>query len=304
MTHADAGMAPAPTQPPAPTQAFEIAAPAAQAAPFIYASPHSGDHYTADFLAASRLDLVTLRRSEDSFVDQIFAAAPELGAPLLRALFPRVFLDPNREPYELDPGMFEDELPPHVNTRSLRVAGGIGTIARVVAGGSEIYCRKLRFAEAERRIASYYKPYHLALAGLMGETRERFGCAVLIDCHSMPSVGGPMNGEGGSRRTDVVLGNRFGMACAEILVEVARDLLTDLGYKVTLNKPYAGGFNTQKYGRPEDGVHALQIEINRALYMDEERIQRRLGMAAVSEHMTTLIEAFNRINSVMLMPRQ
>jgi N-formylglutamate amidohydrolase len=287
---------------PPPVEALETRTPPAQLAPFIYASPHSGRHYAPEFLAASRLDPVALRRSEDSFVDEIFAAAPARGAPLLRALFPRVYLDPNREPYELDPAMFEDRLPDHVNTRSLRVAGGIGTIARVVTNGTEIYCRKLRFAEAERRIAAYYRPYHRALARLVAETRARFGCAVLVDCHSMPSVGGPLDADSGRGRVDIVLGDRFGTACAPVVVEVARTVLGKLGYRVALNTPYAGGFNTQKYGQPEAGVHALQIEINRALYMDEQRIERRPGMTRVRHHMTVLIEALGRIDPAALQP--
>lgn len=286
----------------APIQPLDVIAPALPRAPVIYASPHSGDHYTAEFLATSRLDHLTLRGSEDCFVDEIFAAAPELGAPLLRALFPRVVLDPNREPYELDPAMFEDELPPHVNSGSLRVARGLGTIARVAGNGSEIYRDKLRFAEAERRLASYYKPYHEALAGLISETRERFGCAVLIDCHSMPSQRRARGEEASGRRTDIVLGDRFGTACAKVVVEVARKLLTSLGYRVARNAPYAGGFNTQTYGRPHEGVHALQIEINRALYMDEERIERRPAMATVSQHMTALMAALNGVDADALLP--
>ena len=293
-----------PPEPVVPTEPVETRAPAAQLAPFIYASPHSGNHYAPEFVAASRLDAVALRRSEDSFVDEIFGAAPACGAPLLRALFPRVYLDPNREPYELDPAMFEDQLPAHVNTRSHRVAGGIGTIARVVTNGTEIYGAKLRFAEAERRIASYYRPYHQALARLIDETRRRFGCAVLIDCHSMPSVGGPLDPDSGSGRVDIVLGSRFGTACAPLLVEVARTALTELGYRVSLNSPYAGGFNTRKYGRPELGVHALQIEINRALYMDEQRIERGPGITALSEHMTALIEALGGIDPAALLPHR
>ncbi len=289
---------------PVPLEALEIIAPAAQTVPVIYASPHSGNHYTAEFLATSRLDAVTLRGSEDCFVDEIFAAAPELGAPLLRALFPRVFLDPNREPYELDPAMFEDQLPPHVNARSLRVAGGVGTIARVVGDGSEIYRDKLSFAEAERRLATYYKPYHDALARLIAETRERFGCAVLIDCHSMPSRGRAKGRETMHRHTDIVLGDRFGTSCAKVLVETARKLLASSGYRVARNAPYAGGFITQRYGRPHEGVHALQIEINRALYMDEELIQRRPGITSVIRDVTALIAALNRVDpGALLAPR-
>ena len=161
----------------------EVMAPTVQSLPFIYASPHSGTEYPPAFIAASRLDPLLLRRSEDSFVDEIFAAAPSLGAPLLKACFARAYCDANREPYELDPAMFEDDLPAYANTTSLRVAGGLGTIARVVGGGSEIYRGKLTFAEAEQRITQCYKPYHSTLTGLLQETRELFGFAVLIDCH-------------------------------------------------------------------------------------------------------------------------
>lgn len=281
----------------------EVRLPAAQSAPFVYASPHSGSNYEPAFLAASKLDPVTLRKSEDSFIHEIFAAAPGLGAPLLHALFPRVCLDANREPYELDPAMFEDELPAYVNSGSARVAAGIGTIARVVANGNEIYRAKLRFAEAKRRLADYYRPYHEALARLVAETHRRFGCAVLIDCHSMPSVGGPTEGDEGRHRADIVLGNRFGAACAPVLVGVARRALEGFGYRVVLNTPYAGGFVTQKYGRPDQGLHALQIEINRALYMDEARMERGPGMAALTAHMTALIEALSTIDPAPLRAR-
>lgn len=281
-------------------EALEIVAPAVQAIPFVYGSPHSGSRYRSEFLADSRLDPVTLRRSEDSFVDEIFADAPALGAPLLRALFPRVYLDANREPYELDPRMFEDELPRHANTTSVRVLGGIGTIARVVANGAEIYRRKLRFAEAEHRIAAFYRPYHWALGKLLRDTRDRFGCAVLVDCHSMPSTGGPGDVDAGRSRTDIVLGNRFGTACAPTLVDLAKRVLTDFGYTVALNAPYAGGYSVQKYGRPHQGVHALQIEINRALYMDEERIERRPDIDRVTEHMTVLMATLRGIDRARL----
>jgi N-formylglutamate amidohydrolase len=284
-------------------ESIEVRLPVAQSAPIVYASPHSGSRYEPEFLATTRLDPITLRKSEDSFIDEIFGAAPDLGAPLLHALFPRVCLDPNREPYELDPTMFEDELPGHVNTGSFRVAGGIGTIARVVASGSEIYRSKLRFAEAERRVAAYYQPYHEALARLLAETHRRFGCAVLIDCHSMPSIAGPSEEDEGRRRADIVLGNRFGAACAPLLVDRARRLLDGFGYNVVLNTPYAGGYVTQKYGRPDEGLHALQIEINRALYMDEERIERNGGMSTITRHMTALIEALGAVDPAALHPR-
>ncbi len=193
----------------------EILTPAERAAPMVFSSPHSGRDYPASFLAQSPLDPVTLRRSEDSFVDEIFAAAPRCGAPLLKALFPRAYCDPNREPFELDPSMFAGRLPDFVNTRSRRVAAGLGTIARVVASGAEIYDRKLRFDEALARIEMNYRPYHAALTALIAETRRHFGTCVLIECHSMPSIGGPMEDDAGKRRrVDIILGDGHGNSCA------------------------------------------------------------------------------------------
>src|SRR5438477_3643937 len=170
--------------------ALDVRQPAARALPLVLASPHSGAEYPSDLLAASRLDPLTLRRSEDSFVDALFGAGPELGAPLLAARFPRAYLDVNREPWELDPAMFSDVLPAFVNARSPRVRMGLGTIARVVASGEEIYARKLRFAEARRRVEGLYQPYHHVLRRLVDETAAAFGGYLLIDCHSMPSAAG------------------------------------------------------------------------------------------------------------------
>lgn len=252
---------------------FDLLAPHRQTAPVVCASPHSGDHYPPDLIAATRLARHTLRRSEDSFVDRLFAAAPQFGAPLLRARWARVYLDVNREPYELDQGMFADPLPAHANTSSLRVAGGLGTIARVVADGAEVYGGKLRFAEAEARVARLWRPYHAALADLVAGARRGFGFSVLIDCHSMPSIGGPMDRDGGRARPDIVLGDRFGAACAPALADLAQRRLEQLGYVVARNNPYAGGFTTHHYGQPARASHALQIEINRALYMDERAIE-------------------------------
>src|SRR5213075_3261192 len=168
--------------------ALDVRQPAARALPLVLASPHSGAEYPSDLLAASRLDPLTLRRSEDSYVDALFGAGPELGAPLLAARFPRAYLDVNREPWELDPAMFSDVLPGFANTRSPRVRMGLGTIARVVASGEEIYARKLSFAEAKQRIETLYFPYHAALRALLDDTAAAFGGYLLIDCHSMPSA--------------------------------------------------------------------------------------------------------------------
>lgn len=275
---------------------YEVLAPAVQTVPLVFASPHSGRNYPPDFVAASRLDPLTLRRSEDSYVDELFAAAPGLGAPLLRALFPRAFVDPNREPYELDPAMFDGGLPDFANTHSPRVAAGLGTIARVVCNGAEIYDRKISANEALSRIDSFYRPYHGALGSLLDATADRFGLALLIDCHSMPSVGGPMDKDPGLRRVDFVLGDCHGASCAPDLTDAAAAMLKSEGYVVTRNAPYAGGFTTRHYGRPGDGLHALQIEINRALYMDEATYERKPYFATLADHMSALINALTRFD--------
>ena len=256
-----------------------------RALPLVLASPHSGADYPEDFLASSRLDPLTLRRSEDSFVDEIFARAPELGAPLLAARFPRAYLDVNREPWELDSAMFSDALPNYVNTRSPRVRMGLGTIARVVASGEEIYARKLRFAEARQRIESLYHPYHHALRQLVLDTEAAFGGYLLIDCHSMPSAAN----DAGGQDTDIVLGDCHGAACAPRIVQTARAFLKERGFAVALNAPYAGGFTTGHYGNPRRGRHALQIEINRALYMDERRYRRKPGLDRLTTEMSALV---------------
>ncbi len=275
--------------------AYEILAPDRQSMPVVFASPHSGRNYPDDFVAASRLDPLALRMSEDSFVDEIFATAPKLGAPLLRALFPRAYVDANREAFELDPAMFVDDLPDYANTRSPRVAAGLGTIARAVASGANIYHHKLTFAEALYRLRRFYWPYHQALRSLIEETRTRFGYCVLVDCHSMPSVGGPLDRDAGSRRVDFILGDRYGRSCTPAIVESIEQVLGDHGYVVRRNKPYSGGYVTDHYGRPEAGIHAVQIEINRSIYMDERRIERGTHLPRLSEQMAVVVEALGAV---------
>jgi N-formylglutamate amidohydrolase len=265
---------------------IDLQRPAAARLPLILASPHSGCDYPADFVAASRLDPVALRRSEDSFVDELFAAAPSLGAPLLSARFPRAYLDVNREAYELDPAMFSDALPEFVNARSPRVRMGLGTIARIVAIGEEIYAGKLCFAEARRRIDGLYRPYHQALRRLVDETEALFGGYLLIDCHSMPSAAGSVCGRDGA---DFVLGDCHGAACAPSILEAARQFLAERSFAVAINAPYAGGFTTDHYGDPRRQRHALQIEINRALYMDERNYRRKPRFARLAAEMGELI---------------
>jgi len=284
-------------------QSWEVLAPREQVAPVVLASPHSGRAYPADFVANSPLDLLALRRSEDSFVDELFAAAPAHGMPLLRALFPRAYIDPNREPFELDPEMFEDALPDYANTQSSRVAAGLGTIARVVSSGQEIYSAKLKFADAAARINANYRPYHRALRDLLDATRRKYGHYVLIDCHSMPSVGGPHDPDAGRRRADIVLGDCYASACSETVIRAVEQSLQARGYNVVRNKPFAGGFTTRHYGRPGQGLHALQIEINRGLYMDEAAIRPTGGMTKTIADMTALLADLARLDSATLRPR-
>jgi N-formylglutamate amidohydrolase len=282
----DVPVAPAPsvTQPP-----VLVNRPPVQTVPLVFTSPHSGRCYPAEFLAASRLDPLGLRRSEDSFVDELFAAAAGCGAPLVRATFPRAWCDPNREPWELDPAMFTDRLPDWVNTNSARITAGLGTIARVVASGETIYRDKLTFADAERRIETCWKPFHDTLSGLVDATRTQFGECVLIDCHSMPSHV-PVSGRG-DRLADIILGDAHGTTCVAQLTRFVERRLIDLGYRVRRNDPYAGGFITRHYGRPRQRVHALQIEIARDLYMDEARFERSSGFAGLQRDLSLLIES-------------
>ena len=242
--------------------------------------PHAGQVYPDGFLASSRLDAASLRRSEDAFVDRLFAGVIGLGAPLMSARFPRAYLDLNREPYELDPRMFEGRLPPYANTRSMRVAGGLGTVPRVVADGQDIYRGRLPVAEAVRRIEQLYQPYHRALRELLKDTVDSFGHVALIDCHSMPSTS---LGRDEAQRADIVLGDRYGTSCATLLTDVVESTLRESGFVVTRNKPYAGGFITEHYGAPALGRHALQVEVNRALYMDERSLAPLPSFAEVAE---------------------
>jgi N-formylglutamate amidohydrolase len=262
---------------------FLVTEPPGQTIPFVFNVPHAGAVYPASFLAASRLDAMALRRSEDAFVDELFATVVGLGAPLMAACFPRAYLDLNREPYELDSRMFDGRLPPFANTRSMRVAGGLGTIPRIVADGQEIYHSRLRVDEALHRIEWLYKPYHRALRGLVRRTGEAFGHAILIDCHSMPSSS--VSREDGAK-ADIVLGDRYGTSCATLLIDLAEAALRGRGLTVVRNKPYAGGFITEHYGEPALGRHALQIEINRSLYMDERSLQKKSGFATLSDDLT------------------
>ncbi|MEM8987722.1 MAG: N-formylglutamate amidohydrolase [Pseudomonadota bacterium] len=279
-----------------PDPAIVVVKPEKLTSPAIFASPHSGRAYPTDLIEAARLDPLSLRRSEDGFVDEIFQDAPAAGSPLLCALFPRAYVDVNREAFELDPRMFADPLPSYVNSRSTRVAAGLGAIPRIVAEGAEIYRRKLTFAEAKRRIQRCHTPYHAALTRLIDAAKTAFGGAIVIDCHSMPSCGGVGDGAGGPSAADIVLGDRYGGACAAAVTDLAEQTLSGLGYRVARNAPYAGGYTTSHYGKPDKGVNALQIEINRGLYMDESAMRLLPGFANVRADMRKLIDTLGAVD--------
>lgn len=259
---------------------FLVLEPEEQLTPVVFCSPHSGRVYPKAFLAASRLDPHTLRKSEDCYVDELFQSVVGLGAPMIAARFPRAYLDVNREPYELDPELFNGRLPDFANTQSARVIGGLGTIARIVADAEEIYRERMPIGAAFERIERLYRPFHAALAMLLENTRRRFGFAVLIDCHSMPSAS--MNQPAGGR-PHFVLGDRFGASCDAKLTRFLRDLLQANGYEVQLNRPYAGGFITEYYGHPARGVQTLQLEINRALYLDEQTLNKNANFDRLAQ---------------------
>ena len=266
--------------------------------PLIVSSPHSGRNYPPDFVAASALTPLRLRSSEDSFVEDIFSYAPDLGASLIQALFPRVFVDVNRQPYELDPTMFSDPLPHYVITQNSRISAGLGTIARVVSNGERVYKNKLTFQEAEERINHFYRPYHDALQTLINNTKDEFGYCILLDCHSMPSgrigTSNPSQSKP-SRLAEIVLGDCHGTSCHPHIMKSSNEFLTGCGFSVRRNIPYAGGFITRNYGKPKEGVHALQIELNRALYMDEQHIEPLEEIKPLRHAMTGFVEQLGKL---------
>lgn len=269
---------------------FVLIEPLRRTTPLIFASPHSGRRYPAELLADARVSLISLRRSEDAYVDELFAGAAAHGACVLSGTIARAYVDLNRDPAELDPEMFEERPPHSPQSNSARVQAGLGAIPRISGDGQSIYRRKLSLSEAERRINAVHRPYHALLQNIVAETKEQFGCAVLIDCHSMP------NNARGAHAPDVVLGDRFGASCHPSVTALAEATLRRLGYRVARNTPFAGGHTTQTYGRPAGQVHALQIELNRGLYVDERTLERTNGYARVRADMTRLAEALSAAN--------
>lgn len=266
--------------------------PKKQLAPLVVSSPHSGSNYPLEFVEKSALSKLKLRSSEDCFVDEIFSQASEIGVPLLKALFPRVFVDVNRGPFELDPAMFDTALPDYVTTKNQRIFAGLGTVAKVVSNGEEIYKQKLNFDDVKKRIETYYNPYHLELKKLVEKTRDIFGFCILLDCHSMPSNAARSAAPKpfGKKGVDIILGDCHGSSCHPSIMNTALESLTKAGFSVKRNNPYAGGFITQHYGKPYENVHAIQIEINRSLYMNEKALERLNEISELTQIMTDFMK--------------
>jgi N-formylglutamate deformylase len=257
--------------------------------PLVLASPHSGRDYPASFVAQSRLTIGQLRRAEDAYVDRLLEPAAGRGVPLLAARYGRAYLDLNRAAAELDPAMIADPLPPEPGQASERVAAGLGIVPRIAAHGLDIYAARLRLAEVEARIAALHGPWHARIAELLAAAHARHGFAILLDCHSMPTPGPAPGGP-----PQFVLGDLHGASAAAPLVGLIARVLTDAGYRVARNNPYAGGFTTAHHADVAAGVHVVQIEIDRALYMDPARLTPHGGFAKVA---TLLAELVARIES-------
>lgn len=266
--------------------AYELVHPEQNRSCVVFASPHSGRDYSFSFLRASVLDAHAIRSSEDAFVDLLFNAAPRFGAPFLTAGAPRAYVDLNRSRDELDPALIEGVRRQGHNPR---VASGLGVIPRVVANGRVIYRGKLPLEEAQRRIDSYWAPYHAMLQKLLDDAHQRHGQSILIDCHSMPHEA--MDGVAlqGMKRPDVVLGDRFGAAASAEIVDRIEAAFTLAGFNVTRNTPFAGAYITQAYGRPSRGQHAVQIELDRSLYMNEALIRPNGNFEAVQKALQSVI---------------
>lgn len=268
------------------SEAFELRRPARQTTPVIFSSPHSGREYSADFLRNALLDRLSIRSSEDAFVDRLFDMAPDRGAPLLAARVPRAFIDLNRASDELDPAVIDGiARPPH----NPRISSGLGVIPRVVAGGRAIYRGKLSLTEAESRITRFWHPYHHMLKTLVDESLAGFGQAVLIDCHSMPHEAIEAHARPGQPKPEVVLGDRFGAAAGRDVMEQVEAAFAGAGFRVVRNAPFAGAYIAQAYGRPSRGCHVIQVEIDRALYMDETRVIPSPGFEAFRAVMASVV---------------
>lgn len=282
-----------------PLHIFEIKKPKEFTAPFVFNSPHSGCNYPSDFLKLTSLSENQLRSGEDTAVDVLFESSIPSNCYFMKALFPRSFIDVNREPYELDPNMFDGKLPAYANTRSVRVTGGLGVIPRIIGENIQIYDKLLSIQHSLERIEIYYTPYHAKLQSILGDIKNRFGYYVLIDCHSMPSSIAKSNRQ---FQSDIIIGDRFGKSCSQILTEAFEFEAKKLGYRVTRNLPYAGGYITEHYGNSKTQSHAMQIEINRALYMDEKTLKLKKNFSSLQSDLQKIIHEVTKLNAADLAP--
>ena len=279
--------------------AYTLTAPARRTTCVVFASPHSGRDYAPSFLRRTTLNEHAIRSSEDAFVDKLFDVVPQFGAPLIAAVIPRAYVDLNRSLEELDPALITG-----VSTagHNPRVSSGLGVIPRVVANGQAIYSGKLTLAEAHQRIDRCWKPYHAALQAQLNDAQDKFGQTILIDCHSMPHEAMDAVVRTGLKRPEVVLGDRFGAAASSHIVDQVEQAFTQAGFAVTRNTPFAGAYVTQHYGRPSKSVHAIQIEIDRALYMDEAMIRPNDNFALFKRRLQSVISDIAKIGRSDALP--
>lgn len=265
---------------------YTLTRPVDQTSAVVYASPHSGRHYPWSFLRTSVLDELAIRSSEDAFMDLLIEHGVACGSPVLCATMPRAYLDLNRAVDEMDPAIIRDI---RQTTHNPRIASGLGVIPRVVSNGRAIYRGKLSLDEANHRIAAYWRPYHDTLQGLLDRTRAQFGEVILVDWHSMPHEAVEAVGHANRMRPDVVIGDRFGASADNEIVDRIETILLEAGLRVTRNTPFAGAYITQQYGRPSRNQHALQIEVDRSLYMNEDKVRPSGNFAAFQELMNRIL---------------
>ena len=277
-----------------PHLAYQLNRPNQRNTSVIFASPHSGRDYTQAFLDQVVLDETVIRSSEDAYVDQLFAFAPSFGAPFLRALAPRAFVDLNRGPDELDPALIAGL---QRKPQNPRIVSGLGVVPRVVAQGRHIYSGKIGLDEAHARIANYWRPYHDQLQTLMDESNRAYAESILIDCHSMPHEALSSMAHQNTTLPDIVLGDRFGSSAAPAIMDQVEQAFRNVGFRVARNTPFAGAYIVQQYGHPDRGQHAIQVEVDRRIYMNEQTFARNADFDDIKAAMTSVVEQIAAIGT-------
>ena len=272
--------------------AFTLHLPPNRSTAVVFASPHSGRDYARTFHGQAGLDNLQIRSSEDAFIEELYAVAPETGAPLLAAVAPRAYIDLNRATDEFDPALINGA---PIQRHNPRILSGLGVIPRVVAGGRAIYRGKLTMDDAHRRVGKWWRPYHDRLQRLLDESQLYFGQAILIDCHSMPHEALANVQRKGLGKADVVLGDRYGASASGAFVDQVEAAFTAQGFSVARNSPFAGAFVAHHYGRPNRNQHVIQIEIDRALYMDEALIEPNSDFEVVKSRIAKAVEGISEI---------